>query len=169
MIPVSARSTRRRGVATVEFAVALLWILPPLIIGVWEVGRLVEIQQILSNAAREGARQAATGQFTNSQIQSVVTNYLARAGLPTTNAQVTVSDLGTVNPSGSPSGGGAGNDVSLAVYLDQLQVTVQIPFNDVRWVLLYLATDANTNLSATASWLTAVDKSYPNTPEPPTG
>src|ERR1700722_16556827 len=102
-------SKTRRGVAAVELAFVLPFILI-LLLGLWEVGRMVEIQQIIRNAAREGARQAATGNYTNAQIQTIVTQYLTVAGLPTTNVVVTVTDNTT------------GSDVSAATYLDQLQV-----------------------------------------------
>ena len=91
-----------------------------LLLGTWELGRMSEVQQILNNAVREvAARQASAGQMTNSQVQSVVTNYVNNAGLPTTNVVVTVQDLT------SP-----GTDVSVASQSDQLQVTVSILFTD---------------------------------------
>jgi Flp pilus assembly protein TadG len=173
MIRTSARSARRHGAAAVEMAMVLpllVWLL----VGVWEVGRMVEVQQIISNAAREGARQAATGQFTNAQVEQVVANYLQVAGIPTTNLNTTgntgiqtitgtaqvkmVTDL--TNPS---------YDVSQAGYLDQIQVTVQIPFQDVKWSVLNLITQSSTTMKATVTWYTMVDKPYPIPPEPPPG
>ena len=50
------RVIRRPAVAAVELAFVLLFFLVPLVIGVWEVGRLIHVQQIVSNSAREGAR-----------------------------------------------------------------------------------------------------------------
>ena len=41
-----------------------------LMLGTWEVGRMVEVSQILNNAVREGGRSASTGQYTNSQVQT---------------------------------------------------------------------------------------------------
>jgi Flp pilus assembly protein TadG len=67
---------RRSGVAAVELAFLLPLVLIPLLFGMWEVGRLIECQQVVSNAAREGARAASTGQFTDSQVQTIITNYL---------------------------------------------------------------------------------------------
>src|SRR5688572_2366527 len=49
---------RRRGVAAVEFAVCLPLLLM-LLIGIWELGRIIQVQIILNNAARDGARLAA--------------------------------------------------------------------------------------------------------------
>lgn len=56
----------RRGVAAVETAVVLTFILVPLLIGIWEMGRVVQVQQIVANAAREGARLAAQARTINS-------------------------------------------------------------------------------------------------------
>src|SRR5271165_5716575 len=69
------RPRRRRATAAVELAVVLPLILT-MLIGLWEVSRVVECQQILFNAAREAARQAATGQYTNTQVQQVALAYL---------------------------------------------------------------------------------------------
>ena len=62
--PATARS--RSGAAAVEFCVVLTWVLFPLMVGIWEVGRAVQVQQMVSTAAREGARLAAQGRTTTS-------------------------------------------------------------------------------------------------------
>jgi Flp pilus assembly protein TadG len=163
----------RRGAAAVEMALVLplmLWLL----VGVWEVGRMVEVQQLLSNAAREGARQAATGQFTNAQVEQVVVNYLKVAGIPTTNLNTT-GNTGIQTITGTPQVQmvtdvtNPSYDVSQAAYLDQIKVTVQIPFQDVKWSLLNLITNSSTTMNATVIWYTMVDKPYPTPPEPPPG
>src|SRR5438105_3836573 len=60
MIQKMTCRTRRGGLAAVEMAVALPFI-AILIFGIWDVGRMVEVQQLVNNAAREGARLAAVG------------------------------------------------------------------------------------------------------------
>jgi len=60
------RKPCRSGTATVECALVLLFVLVPLMIGVWEVGRLVFCQQVIVTACREGARLAAQGKTVNS-------------------------------------------------------------------------------------------------------
>jgi Flp pilus assembly protein TadG len=75
------RGRVRRGTAAVE-AVFVLIMMIPLLLGSLEGSRIAEVQQILSNAAREGARQAASGQLTVAQTKQVVTYYLQDAGLP---------------------------------------------------------------------------------------
>lgn len=75
-------SPRRRGVASIELAFVTMLLVVPLMIGIWEVGRLVQVQQIVSNAAREGARLSAqgftidptTGATTQIKINSGTTN-----------------------------------------------------------------------------------------------
>ena len=159
MTRITARARRRRrGAATLEAAVLIALLILPLLVGTWEAGRMVEVQQVLSNAAREGGRQAASGLLTNTQVQQVVTTYLQAAGIPTANAVVTVADLT------SP-----GTDVSAAAQLDQLQVTVSIPFSDVRLVTLTLVTSSTTRLTGQATWYSARDKPYGSPPQPPTG
>jgi Flp pilus assembly protein TadG len=145
------RNERRPGVAAVEFAFLMLF-LAPLTLAVWEGGRLVEVQQLVDNAAREGARRAAVGQMldpttgvsTNiyaSDITTTVTNYLTNNGLDTTGLNVTFSNL--TNPSAS--------DPYQAAQLDKVRVTVTLPFNNVRWVLLGNYTGIS-NLYGEADW-----------------
>jgi Flp pilus assembly protein TadG len=140
---------RRSGVAAVEAAM-LLPVALILMLGSWEAGRMVEVTQILSNAAREGGRSASTGQNTNSQVQQTVSNYLKNAGLPSTLATVTVSDLT------SPS-----TDCTAAKELDQLQVKVSIPLTAVRWSAATLITNSSTTLNATAIFYSNNGQSYP--------
>jgi Flp pilus assembly protein TadG len=161
MLPPRARPRSRTGVASVEFAVLLPFLLL-LTVGTWEVGRLIQVTQILDNAAREGARQAATGQKTNDQVMIAVCDYLKSAGLPDYTAQrtsvVTVTDLT------SP-----GTDAGQASQLDQLRVTVTIPFSDVRWTTLRLITSPSATLNSDAVWFSARDQDYPTNITAPAG
>jgi Flp pilus assembly protein TadG len=151
----SART--RRGVATVEAAVVLpVAIL--LLIGTWEVGRMIEVQEILNNAAREGARQAASGVMTTGQVQQVVTNYLRNAGLAAASATVNVLNLTH-----------AGVDPTSATQMDKLQVSVTIPFSAVRWSTTSLIAGGATNLTAQANWFSARGLAYPTNVNPPAG
>ncbi len=148
---------RRRGVAAVEAAVTLP-IIVVLLLGMLEVGRLIEVQEILNNAVREGARQAAGGVSTSSKVQQAVLNYLSRAGLTTTGATVTVTDLT------SPS-----TDVSTAAQNHRLQVSVTMPLKNVRWSSSTLVTSASTQLTAQAIWFSAQSQSYPSSFTVPAG
>src|SRR5688500_17367158 len=86
------RPAPRRGAALVELALLLPLVLT-LLLGVREVGRMIEVQQAVSNAAREGGRQAATGTRTTAQVQQAVINCLANSGLPTAGVKVTVVNV----------------------------------------------------------------------------
>jgi TadE-like protein len=112
----------RRGIAATELAVLLPFLLI-LLVGLWEVGRYIMIQNILDSAAREAGRLGASGAFfsstnhtrptapngplvlpspsTNSdyELQKKVSAYLQTAGVGTTGMTVTVTNKGT---SGSP-------------------------------------------------------------------
>jgi Flp pilus assembly protein TadG len=152
-------SARRRAAgdrcatAAVELAL-LLPVLLFLLVGVWEMARMAEIQQLMTNAVREGARQAATGQMNNAQVKAVVAEYVANQGLPTANLQLDVWNETR------------GGDVKDAQNLDELHVTASIKASDVRWVLLYLVTDADSRINAEAVWMSVKDKDYPDPAEP---
>jgi len=118
---------RRRGAAAVELLVTAP-IFFVLLVGIWEVGRLVELQQLINNAAREGARQASTGQYTAAEVQAAVLAYLQNAGLSTTdgtgatNVTVTAVDLTT------------GGDPKGAAQMDHVRVTVAFPMDNARYL-----------------------------------
>jgi Flp pilus assembly protein TadG len=150
-----ARKTRR-GVAAVEFA-AVLPAVMVLLMGIIEVGRLIEIQQVLSNACREGVRQASTGQLTNTQVQAVVTQYVTVAGFSTTGMIVTVTDVTQ------------GGDVSAASYLDRLQVSSTYPYQNVAWSTLNYVFPSNYSIYSQAVMISMVDKPFPTFPNPPVG
>src|ERR1700676_4597826 len=90
----------RRGTSIIEAAFVLPLALT-LMLGVWEVGRMVQVCQVLDNAAREGARMAAGGYVngtpvTCAMVQQEVSNYLTAAGFPSaaaTGAVTTVTCL----------------------------------------------------------------------------
>ena len=142
----ASRSPQRKGVAAVEFAVVMP-VMALLIVGLWEVGRMVEVQQFLVNGCREGARQASTGVKTTAQVQQVVVSYLQQKGLTsvtTSNVTVTsVSNTGITDP-------------TAATQLDQFRVSVSIPFSSVRWIALNQITTAK-NLNASADWYSMRD------------
>jgi Flp pilus assembly protein TadG len=156
-------ATRRRGAATVELALSVSLLLFPMTVGLLEVGRLSEVQMIMNNAVREGARQGCAGQMTDTQCISVVRLYLSNEGLPITNANVTVTNLGFP---GNPTP--VNNNPQNATDLDQIQVTLTLPYADVSWFNLHLATTSTTVMSATATWSSCKDRAYP-VPVPPPG
>jgi hypothetical protein len=93
------RSNWRRAAVAVEFA----FVAPFLIgtaMGIIELTRAYETQNLLETAAREGARFAsmdregmlAEGQSTNSKLIQDVKNFLASSGLDPDDIEVTVRD-----------------------------------------------------------------------------
>ena len=140
MMQRSRKAQRRKAIAAMEMAFVSPMIIF-LLLGVWEIGRAVETQQILSNAAREGGRQASTALKTTAQVQQDVLNYLQFAGLNNTGATVTITNLTQASRS-SP---------DTALNLDHLQVSVSIPVNNIKWVVTSHFLQSST-LTTTSDW-----------------
>src|SRR5579863_4858386 len=77
----SSRPRCRAGAAALEFAVCLP-VLITLLAGLWEVGRCVEVQQVMWNSAREAARDASLGQDSLATVAANLKTYL-QAAAPT--------------------------------------------------------------------------------------
>lgn len=120
----TSRRARPTGAAAVEFAVTLP-VIVSLLFGTWEYGRLIQVQQALSNAAREGARQAAIGTKSIAEVQNHVRLYLQSEGLDTTG----MPDPEVINLTSSER-----PDPRDAEQLDRLLVRVQYPTANCRWV-----------------------------------
>ena len=74
------RQRGRPGAAAVEFAlVAPLLVM--LVLGMIEFGRMMMVEQILTNAAREGARKAVLPGVTKTQVESAVDSYLQNSSV----------------------------------------------------------------------------------------
>ena len=142
------RDPRRRGAVAVELALTMSFLLLPMMIGVWEIGCLLDAQQTLVEAVREGGRQAATGKMTNVQVQHVVLSYLNNAGVNTTGAVVTVVNLGS------------GADASEATQLDPLVISVSLPFGNVDWSATGQFVSDSSVMSASCQWYSAKDTTY---------
>src|SRR5918993_245694 len=67
---------RERGQAMVETAIAIPLLLV-LMVGIFEVGRAYETWQVLTNAAREGARMAVTPTSTVPTTTALIRQYMA--------------------------------------------------------------------------------------------
>ena len=76
------RSARRRrlGATVVEFAIVapLLFLF---IFAMIEFGRMVMVEQILTNAAREGARRGILEQSTRAEVETIVSDYLTESSI----------------------------------------------------------------------------------------
>ncbi len=106
----------RRGSAVVEFAIVAP-VFFAFTLGMIEVGRAVMVQQILTTASREGARQAVLDGATQSAVTTFVTSYLTSASVSSGGATV------AFNPS-LPTASG---------YTGPVTVTVSVPFSQVTW------------------------------------
>ena len=71
----------QRGAALIETAVTLPIILL-VSVSIFEFGRAYQTWQVLTNAAREGARIACLPDYTDTQVTSTVSNYLNGGRLP---------------------------------------------------------------------------------------
>ncbi len=103
-----------------------------MVFGMIEFGRMVMVQQILTNAAREGARVAVLDSQTPtaSLVRDTVNNYLQNAGISGATT--------TINPA----------EPTTATYGQPVTVTVRIPFGSVSWLPSPMFISANTNLTA---------------------
>lgn len=85
------------GQSLVEFAIVLP-ILLAIVIGIFEFGRSWNVYQVITNAAREGARLAVVPSSSESAVRANVEDALARAALDPA--------LGTISVSGMSAGTG---------------------------------------------------------------
>lgn len=123
----------RQGAAAVEFAlVAPLFFL--LVFGMIEFGRMIMVQQVITNASREGARMAVLDSQTPtaSDVTSAVSTYLQNAGIS--------GETVTIDPA----------EPTTAAYGEPVTVTVQVPFSSVSWLPAPMFINADTNLTASA-------------------
>jgi Flp pilus assembly protein TadG len=164
------RRDARRGVAAAEAALLLPLVLL-LLLGIWEVGRMVHITQIMSNAAREGARQASTGKRSYDQVRDTVVKYLKGAGITDhTGLVIQVKNLTTKDSGlGTHGKGVADYDPTKAVQLDRIEVTVSLPFDNVRWQTPRLLSTTGTQMQGQAIWPCMRDQDYPAAPTVPDG
>lgn len=82
-----------RGQSLVEFAIALPLLLA-IVIGIFEFGMAWNQRQVVTNAAREGARVAVLPDKEEDEVDAAVANYLSSASLDPDLATVTHSNAG---------------------------------------------------------------------------
>lgn len=83
------RLKSERGAALLETAITIPLVLL-IAVGIFEFGRAFQTWQVLTNAAREGARIAVLAATTDDQIKTSVRAYMKAGGLP-------LADDGAVN------------------------------------------------------------------------
>jgi len=82
---------RERGQAMVETAIAIPLLLV-LMVGIFEIGRAYETWQVLTNAAREGARMAITPSSTVPTTTALIRQYMADGQLTNSGTASVVVD-----------------------------------------------------------------------------
>ena len=156
---------RRSGTAAVEMAVIFNFVVLPTLIGVLEVGRLVQIQQIVANAAREGARFAAQAQTLSStgtlvqfkantgnpSVYSVAYQYLIGSGL----TQLSTSDVAVTF---AYTDGSGSTEPYQGTKLEPFTVTVTVQYAKLPWINFgFLNT---TSVSFAVNWQILVDDPF---------
>jgi Flp pilus assembly protein TadG len=114
---VMRRLRRETGTAILEVAMTLP-ILVLVAVGLFEFGRAFQTWQVLTNAAREGARLAVTPNATNGTVEQRVRDYMQNGQLPLYgSASVAVDRNATLTVNGTPESAS--------------QITVDYPFDFV--------------------------------------
>jgi Flp pilus assembly protein TadG len=187
--PFEIRAGGRRGAAAVEFAVCAMPMFL-LIIGLWEVGRMVEVQQIVWSSAREAARDASLGE---DNMQTVATNlafYLQSAEptafakghsttlkAPTFTLPANTYGYTCWDTTASPNKelftvtfidmtNTAITDPTDMAQLDRYEIVVQVPYATIGWSSIPQITGI-TRLQATVDWVSMVDSPFQITPALP--
>lgn len=124
--PILARSARRRpkrrGAAAVEFAlVATVFFM--FVFAIFEIGRLVMLQQIMGEACRQGARRAILENASESTIVAQVVDRLEANSIPGATVTITWSNKAT-----------QANMANLG-FQDPLTVRATVPYSDVSWLV----------------------------------
>ncbi len=138
----------RRGVAAVEFAFVAP-VLLSIVFGMIQITRIYDAQNLLASAAREGARFASInregmlreGETANSKLEKDVKNFLASAGLPKDDVQVTIRDHS--NPGTTFDLDDPANDLLL------FDVEVSVPYSSVSYTPVGESSEYNMSASIT--------------------
>ena len=162
-------SPARRGAAAVELAFVVMFFFLPVLLGIWEAGRLIEVQQIVSNSAREGARLASQGYTINGSgaptqimastgtlnVKDLVYQYLIAAGF----ANLQPSDVTVTFAFTAPrKDGTTPSDPYLGEKNQPFTVTVSIPWDKVRWINLGIIRP--TEVTFTVTWQMLIDDKF---------
>lgn len=134
---ISRSYRKQRGAAAVEFAiVAPVFLL--LVFGMIEYGRMVMVQQMLTNASREGARRAVLDGSTEADVRDVVKDYLTPANIPVADSDITILI-------GDPAAAGS---LSNAAFGEPIHIKVGINFGQVSWLPSPMYLSSSTRMEA---------------------
>lgn len=105
----------------VEFAIVLPLLLL-LLLGIIEMGRAIMLNQIATNAAREGARQAVVPGATSANVTAAVNGYLDSAGVKPEGRTVAVTNAG-----------GAAQSVENIPSKSSVSIQISFPYGTNTW------------------------------------
>ena len=175
----AAAGNRRRGVAAAEFAVCLP-IFFVVMYGMWEVGRMTEVQNVVWNSAREGARDASMGQVNLSRRRQQCSPLPAKRRADSLSAgPFDFHDCSRRHPAREHLRlhllGLTANrelftftftdittntvtDPTAMAQLDHYQIGVQVPYASIGWVPAKIT--SRTRLYVTVDWASLVDSPF---------
>lgn len=118
----------RRGASLVEMALVLP-IFVAVTLGIVEFGRAMMVGQLITNAARQGVREAIVDGSTNAAVTTSIKSFL-QSSVGVAPGDVTVQ-ITVTEEAGNPA---AGNEVANASAKDLVTVHVSVPFSKVHFV-----------------------------------
>jgi hypothetical protein len=182
-----AGKSRRLGVAAVEFAVCVPFVVL-ILAGLWEVGRFTEVEQVMWNSAREAARDAS---LCNDNLQTVANNLLIylQSAEPTAFGQGHSTSLVSpvvslpANTTGYTCWDNTANrelftitfsditapaitDPTAMNQLDRYEIGIQVPYASIAWSPLAQITGYS-RLYATVDWVSMNDSPFQIPPSLP--
>lgn len=143
----SRRKAPRRGAAAAEFGVVFALLILPLLLGVWEVSRLVEAKQLLMNACREAGRQASTGTKSENEVKQVLIDYLELNGVDTNGLQIQLTNKTSSSR----------QDPRIAEQLDQFEIYASLPYANIKGNASIIQLLNEVQVTATANWFSMRD------------
>jgi Flp pilus assembly protein TadG len=171
----------------VEFALVLP-LLFLILMGLWEVGRITEVEEVMWNSAREAGRDSSLGQEDLLTVATNLRNYL-QAAEPTAfgkgHSTSLIAPVVTLPPNttGYTCWDNTANrelftmtfsdltepsvtDPTAMAQLDIYQVNVQVPYGSIGWVPVPQITGI-TRLNAGVTWTAMVDSPFTVAPSLP--
>lgn len=118
----------RRGASVVEMAIVLP-VFMMVVMGIIEFGRGMMVGQLVTNAARYGARLAAVDGSSNASVQQDIEDFLVEAvGIAPADATITIT------VTAAPGNPDPLNDLTKAQPKDLVKVSVKVPYDKVGYV-----------------------------------